>query len=214
VEDANPEPASVVRQIRGPLFLQYHNVAKLGWVPLDGTPFLQTRLSIATRKPAAHQAVGGTVFVVASLGRPRRYYLWESFVAEGVERDGDDLCVWGTGRQLVPPAPLVGEDFDAFREACAYFIGFRRIDGLPYAATLAALAQSASSQITAAADEFCTRLIAQLPDSPDTYFYRGFVRHHLGQNLDAISDLAEALRRGTEFADEARATLRLAAARI
>src|SRR4051812_49001522 len=103
---------SILRQIRKPLFLQYHNVAKLGWVPLDGTPFEQTRLSIATRKPIARQTPGATVFVVARFGRPRHYYLWEWFVVEGVRLEGDDqYCVWGTGRQLSPPARLDGDDF-------------------------------------------------------------------------------------------------------
>ena len=96
-------------------FLQYHNVEKLGWAPLDEEPFLQTPLSIATRKPAAHQAVGATIFVIASLGKPRHYYLWESFVAEGVTREGDDLCVWGSGRQLVPPALEL--EFDPKRQS-------------------------------------------------------------------------------------------------
>jgi len=196
------------------LFLQYHNAGKLGWVPLDATPFLQTRLSIATRKPVARQALGATVFVVASLGRPRRYYLWEWFVVEGVQREGDELCVWGTGRQLVPPAPLQGDDFDAFHKACAYFIGFRSIDALPYSATLAALCAADKGEITEAAERFCSQLIETFPASPDAHFYRGFVRHRLGRDLDAVTDLAEALRRGTEFADEAKACLRLAAARL
>ena len=175
---------------------------------------MQTRLSIATRKPAAHQAVGATVFVIASLGKPRRYYLWESFRAEGVTREGDDLCVWGTGRQLVPPALLEGEAFDTFRTACANFIGFRSIDDLPYAATLAALAAADQGRITDDAERFCDVLVETLPDNADVYFYRGFVRHRLGRWTEAIADLAEARRRGTEFADEAKACLRLAAERL
>lgn len=195
-------------------FLQYHNVEKLGWVPLDEEPFLQTRLSIATRKPAALHAVGGTVFVIASLGKPRRYFLWETFRAEGVTREGDDLCVWGRGRQLVPPVRLEGDDFDAFRWACANFIGFRAIDELPYAATLAALAEADKGRITDAAERFCDLLVEALPDNPDVYYYRGFVRQRLGRWLAAIGDLAEARRRGTEFANEAKACLRLAAEQL
>src|SRR5262249_31176965 len=195
-------------------FLQYHNVEKLGWVPLDGQPFLQTRLSIATRKPVAQQSLGATVFVIASLGRPRRYYLWEWFVVEGVERDGDEQCVWGTGRQLVPPARLNGDDFNAFREACAYFIGFRSIDALPYSATLAGLCATDRGELPAPPHPFSTHPINPFPASPDAHFYRGFVRQRLGQNLDAITDLAEALRRGTEFAEEAKACLQLAVGRL
>jgi hypothetical protein len=187
-----------------PFFLQYHNVARLGWVPLDEVPFLQTQLAIVTRRPSVKKAVGGTVFVIASLGRPRRYYLWECFRIEGVEPDGDSLCAWGTGWQLVPPVRLSGEAFESFRWQCANFVGFRNIDDLPYSATLDQLARShRQAHVDEATERFCDELIEALPDSPDVHYFRGFVRSCLGRHAEARADLDEAVQRGTEFLDAA-----------
>lgn len=194
-------------------FLQYHNIDKLGWAPLDERPFLQTQLAIATRRSVVRQSVGGTVFLVASLGKPRRYYLWECFQVEGVEPEGADLCAHGTGWQLVPPQLLSGPDFEAFRKACAYFIGFRCIDKLPYHATLVDLAHRfRRDDVNQDAERFCTHLIDCLPGNADVHFYRGFVRQRLGDRAGALDDLDEALRRQGEFLDEARACRRLAEA--
>jgi hypothetical protein len=193
-----------------PYFLQYHNVEKLGWVPLDERPFLQTQLAIATRRSSVRQAIGGTVFLIVRLGKRGRYYLWECFQVEGVEPEGADLCAHGSGWQLVPPQPLEGPGFEAFRKACAYFIGFRRIDDLPYHATLVELAHRfRRDDVNDEAERFCTHLIDCLPDSPDVHFYRGLVRQRLGDRSGALADLDEALRRGGEFVDEARACRRL-----
>jgi len=198
-------------------FLQYHNADKLGWVPLDARPFLQEQLAIYTRKPAVLKAVGGTVFVVVSVGRPasrknpRRYYLWECFEVAEVRREGDDFCAWGPGWQLVPPQRLEGEDFAAFHRACAYFVGFRAIDTLPYTATLAELARRYRGRpIDLGVERFLGELVAALPQSGDVRCARGWVRQRLGMNGPALEDLDEALRLGTEFAAEARACRRLA----
>jgi len=40
----------------------------------------------------------------------------------------------------MPPHPLAGDDFEAFKKSCANFVGFRNIDGLPFAETLKKLA--------------------------------------------------------------------------
>jgi hypothetical protein len=192
-------------------FLQYHNIDKLGWVPLDEQPFLQTQLAIATRRPSVRKAVGGTVFLIASLGKPRRYFLWECFRVEAVEPEGADLCAHGTGWQLVPPQPLEGPAFEEFRKSCAYFIGFRGIDDLPYHATLVDLAgRFHRDAVNDDAERFCTMLIDRLPGNADVHFYRGFVRHRLGRSADALADLEEALRRPGEFLDEARTLVRAA----
>jgi hypothetical protein len=194
-------------------FIQFHNTDKLGWVPLDERPFLQTRLAIATRRALAHQAVGGTVFLIARLPRPRCYYLWECFQVEAVEPEGNDLCVHGSGWQLVPPQPLEGPAFEEFRRACAYFIGFQCIDALPYCATLVELAQRYHlPEVNDEAERFCSLLIEALPESADVYFFRGFVRQRLGRRAGALADLDEALRRGSEFRDEALTCRRLAVA--
>src|SRR5262245_26281260 len=112
-------------------YLQYHNCDKLGWAPLDDRPFLQTRLAIYTRRAQVVRAVGGTVFVIASLGSPKRYYLWECFEVAEVRQEDGQYCAWGEGWQLAPPRLLAGEDFLAFKKACANFVGFRNIDDLP-----------------------------------------------------------------------------------
>jgi hypothetical protein len=182
-------------------FLQYHNAEKLGWVPFDERPFLQTRLGITTRVPAARGAVGGRVHLVARVGTPARYYLWDTFRAEGVEERDGAFWLWGTGWQLCPPQRLEGEAFEEFRKACAYFPGFRRIDGLPYCAELDALAERGQGAgLGEEAERFCTELIGWRPGSGDCRYFRGFVRAARGDERGAAGDWAEALRLGTEFA--------------
>jgi hypothetical protein len=185
-----------------PHYLQYHNCERLGWVPLDDRPFLQTRLSIYTRRPLVARAVGGIVFVVASLGSPKRYYLWERFEVAEARQEGGEYCAWGDGWQLAPPALLAGDEFDRFRRACAYFVGFRRIDGLPYTPTLIELADRfRPGRLTPAVERFCDQLLEALPASGDARFARGFVREQLGRHADALTDLDAASRLGTEHPD-------------
>jgi hypothetical protein len=185
-------------------FLQYHNCDKLGWVPLDEEPFLEKHLAIYTRKPLVKKAVGATVFVVASFGKPKRYYLWECFRVEKVETEGQEFCAWGTGWQLAPPQRLQGEAFEEFRKACAWFIGFRGIDGLPYRSTLIDLAdRHRAERITPELDRFCTKIVEHMPGSGDAWYFRGFVRSRLGRREEALADLTEAVRLGTEFLAEA-----------
>ncbi|MBY0233098.1 MAG: hypothetical protein K2W96_27765 [Gemmataceae bacterium] len=182
-------------------FLQYHNAEKLGWVPFDERPFLQTRLGITTRVTAVRETVGERVHLVARVGVPARYYLWDTFTVEGVEQREEGWWAWGTGWQLCPPALLEGEAFEAFRKACAYFFGFRRIDGLPYCAVLDALAdRHRGLPLGEEAERFCTGLINWRPESGDCRYFRAFVREARGDRRGAAGDWAEALRLGTEFA--------------
>lgn len=189
-----------------PSFLQYHNGARLGWVPLDARPFLQTQPSIWTRRRAVLEAVGGVVYLIVSLPGPKRFYLWERFQVAEVREDGPNCCALGPGWQLNPPQLLDGEAFVAFRKACANFVSFRRIDHLPYAATLEDLAQRYRH---AGRKEpllrFCDDLVAALPESGDAYYARGFVRHQAGMKAEAAADFREAVRLGTEFTAEAEA---------
>lgn len=189
-------------------YIQYHNTEKLGWVPLDEAPFRQTVLSVYSRAAGARAAVGGTVYLIVGLGRPRRYYLWERFLVEQVREDDGALCVLGSGWQLAPPQRLEGPAFEAFRRACGWFIGFRSIDRLDYRHTLAALAeQYRRPTLDASVEQFCSELLPLLPNVGDGHFYRGFVRHQLGRAADARLDLTEALRLGTTHAAAARALL-------
>ena len=187
-------------------FIQYHNAEKMGWVPLDGLPFLRTSLLIYTSRPAVRQAVGGMVYLVVGLSRPRRFYLWECFRVEEVRLEQGRYFAEGTGWQLVPPQRLAGEEFDAFRVACASFIGFQNIDTSPFLATLQQLAERHHrTTFDAEVVRFCDDLVALLPSSGDVRFARGFVHQRMGANALALADCVAALRLGTEFVAEAEA---------
>src|SRR5262249_49402557 len=78
----------------------------------------------------------------AGLGRPRQYYLWQTFEVEEVNKLADsEYEAVGTGWQLAPPQRLSGKSFESFKTACANFVSFRRIDSLAYAKTLNAMAE-------------------------------------------------------------------------
>jgi hypothetical protein len=195
-----------------PSFIQYHNTAKLGWVPIEGRPFLDTHLGIVTRRAIVQQAIGSTVYLIVNLGQPKkRYYLWERFQIESVEPQDGAFCAQGPGWQLVPPRQLHGPAFEEFRTACANFIGFRNIDDLPYRTTLEQIANEARrNTVDEATESFASQLIEALPASADGWFARGFVRLQRGNRAGSIQDLEEAIRRNTPQADRAREYLALA----
>jgi hypothetical protein len=186
-------------------FLQYHNADKLEWLPLDEEPFLETDLGVHTRQPLVRRTMGSTVFLIVGIGRPVRYFLWETFRVERIEEEKDTFIASGTGWQLIPPQLLSGTEFESFQHACANFRGLRDISALPYCATLLRLAQRYHlPDINVDAETFCTELIALRPNDGDAYYARGFVRMRLGIDRQAIDDFAQALERNTEFAEEAR----------
>jgi hypothetical protein len=163
-------------------YLQYFNCEKMGRFPNGADALLTKRMGVFTKLPSVKDAKGGIVFVVTGLGKPKRYYLWESFTIEDVEHDGEQYTVSGPGWVLLPPAPLEGKDFDKFKAACANFIGFRAIDDLPYHKTLKKLADKhRRDDVNAACEEFCGTLIDTLPKNGDAYYYRGTVRKKLGK---------------------------------
>ncbi|MBX9653614.1 ASCH domain-containing protein [bacterium] len=121
-------------------YVQYHNVQNEG-LPISNPPFGETRLSIHTRRSNVQEA-DGRVFLIVGVGRPRRFFLWESFDIEEVTTRRDVVFrAIGTGWQLAPPIELKGKQFDEFKEACARFVGFRCINGLPYSRKLAKLVE-------------------------------------------------------------------------
>lgn len=121
-------------------FVQYHNVANEGLI-LSDPPFSATRLAIHTRRPNVQQAEG-RVFLIAGIGRPRRFFLWETFEIEEITSNGDgEFVASGTGWQLAPPVELTGKPFENFKAACANFVGFRSINDLPFTRTLTKLAE-------------------------------------------------------------------------
>ena len=121
-------------------YIQYHNVDREGLL-LSNPPFSSAELSIYTRLPQVTNA-SGQVFLVAGLGKPRRYYLWSTFeIASVTENSNGVYHARGTGWELAPPALLEGAKFDEFKASCANFVGFRCISELPYSKTLLTIAK-------------------------------------------------------------------------
>jgi hypothetical protein len=190
-------------------YLQYFNCDKMGRFPNGAEAFLTEQMGTFTKLAAAKDAAGGTVFLIVGLGKPKRYYLWETFTVTEVRREGEEYVVTGAGRMLLPPRHLHGEAFEAFKAACAHFIGFRSIDTLPYLATLRRLAeQHQRGEVGQACEDFCTELVGLLPKDGDACYYRATVRRLLGKAAGAREDFARALELGTNFRAEAEAGLR------
>lgn len=115
------------------LYIQYHNVEKEGLQPLF---VAEERYSIYTRRSHVQRA-RGTVLLIAGIGKPKRYFLWESFEIAKVKANGEGTYIAeGPGWRLSPPQQLSGRAFEAFKRSCANFVAFRQIDDLPYSATL------------------------------------------------------------------------------
>ncbi len=190
-------------------YIQYFNCEKMGRFP-NGAEALRTeQMGTFTKLAAVKDGAGSTVFLIVGAGKPKRYYLWESFTIADVRHDGEQYVVTGPGRMLLPPPLLQGKAFDAFKATCANFVGFRAIDGLPYLATLKKLAeQHQGGAIGPACEAFCTGLIELLPKDGDPCYYRATVRRELGNAAGAREDFARALELGTNFRTEAEAGLR------
>jgi len=119
------------------LFIQYHNYDKEG-LPLGD-------LGIHSRLAHVRDSVGGQVFLIFGIGRPRRYYLWNTFRIDKVRPFADDdggksYHAFGPGWYLSPPQRLDGKNFQVFKQSCANFVGFFKIDEMPFAGTLKKLA--------------------------------------------------------------------------
>ncbi len=127
------------------LYVQYHNVEREGLL-ISNPPFSRTEISIFTRLPQVKNA-SGQVFLIAGLGKPRRYYLWSTFELERVTENNDgSYQARGTGWELAPPALLEGATFEEFKSSCANFVGFRSISDLTYSKTLQKLAHKHRSK--------------------------------------------------------------------
>jgi hypothetical protein len=187
-------------------YLQYFNCEKMGRFP-NGAEALRThRMGVFSKLPSVKDSTGGSVFVIAGLGKPKRYYLWETFTIDDVRSDGTQYTLSGPGWVLLPPQPLAGKDFDKFKAACANLVSFRAIDDQPYRDTLRKLAEKyRGDDVNAGCEDFCTELIELLPDNGDAYYYRGTVRQGLGKAAAAKEDFTRALALGTNFPQEAQA---------
>jgi hypothetical protein len=187
-------------------FLQYFNVEKMGRFPNGADALLTTQMGVYSKLAAVQQAKGGTVYVISAFGKPKKYVLWEAFTIDEITKQDDQFVVSGPGQVLLPPAELSGKEFEKFKSACANFIGFRKIDDQSYTETLKQLADAnAKAKLSPACDAFAGELIKAFPKMGDAYYYRGHVRHHLGDAAGAKADLEQAIKLGTNFPDEARA---------
>jgi hypothetical protein len=142
------------------VYIQYHNCDKEGLLVGDS----RNDLGIHTRLSHVQEAVGGRVFLILGIGKPRRFYLWNTFRVKSVRSftDGDGKIAYhaiGPGFYLAPPHRLEGPEFDAFKKSCANFVGFRKVDDLPYSNTLKLLAHEHQPPGSPAAIE---RFVAEL----------------------------------------------------
>lgn len=124
------------------VYIQYHNCDKEGLLVGDSRKYL----GIHTRLSHVQDAVDGQIFLILGIGKPRRFYLWNTFKVKSVRSfaDGDGKVAYhaiGPGFYLAPPQRLEGREFDAFKKSCANFVGFRKVDDLPFSSTLKRLAQ-------------------------------------------------------------------------
>lgn len=150
-------------------YIQYHNYDKEG-LYLGATP---GRCGIHTKMPHVQDAEGGRVFVIFGIGTPRQYFLWESFVVDEIKEftENDSSITFratGPGWYLSPPQRLEGPEFDAFKKSCANFVGFRKVDELPFATTLRRLADQRRTPTSAATVQAFVRELKQLlPNDAD-----------------------------------------------
>lgn len=149
------------------LYVQYHNCDH-ETIPVDRLPFSRIETGIRTSKKFIQRAAG-RVFLIVGIGRPKRYFLWETFRINELEefQDGDKMSyeACGPGWELAPPQELKGMNFDRFRSSCANFVGFRQIDDLPYTKTLFRLAEKfRPPQAKDRQVRFVNRLIQTLSD--------------------------------------------------
>lgn len=190
-------------------YLQYFNCEKMGRFPNGADALFTQRMGVFTKLPSVKEAKGATVFVITGLGKPKIYYLWESFTIEDVTWDGEQYTLSGPGWVLLPPQPLKGKAFETFKAACANFVRFRRIDDLPYHKTLRQIAdQYHLPDATPDCEAFCDELIRQLPKYGDAYYYRATVRRRLNKEEAAREDFRKAIEVGTNFRHEAELALK------
>lgn len=184
-------------------YLQYFNCEKMGRFPNGADALLTRQMGVFTKLAAVKDARGATIFVIAGFGKPKQYYLWESFTIEDVNWDGEQYTCSGPGWVLLPPAELQGKAFEAFKGACANFVGFRAIDDLPYHDTLRKLADKHhQKEVNPACEAFCDELVRGLPKNGDSYYYRATVRQRLGKADAAREDFRKAVEVGTNFRHE------------
>ena len=158
-----------------PYCLQYHNYERLGRLPMpvdedDYRLFGGGRGRTLTIQTFVERHLGRTVFLIVGIGKdPRRFYLWDCFVVEQVNRDGEIYTASGAGYMLNPPQLLAGAHFDEFKEACHGFAMFSDITRLQFTSTLQKLAAlfHRPDVIDEKTRQFCNDLAHLFPDDSD-----------------------------------------------
>ena len=107
-------------------FVSYHNVDKMGYSFKDAKPF-----SVGTSK-SVDRLRGERVWSISGDGRPRQYYLRDTWVVDEVgESEQDEFTNYARGRGVVftPPIPLSGLSwFPAFLKSQSNFsLGLQQI---------------------------------------------------------------------------------------
>ncbi len=151
------------------LYIQYHNGEKRG---LPNVAPGEGRFEVSTALKQGRNA-DGTVFVIASVGQPKCFYLWETFAVEKVEPFSKNGAIFyhvrGPGWQLCPPQRLMGPHFEAFKNSCANFVCFRKIDDLPYSVTLKRLADQHRAVKPDAMQPFLEELLGLVKKGTDDH---------------------------------------------
>jgi hypothetical protein len=137
----------------------------------------------------------GQVYLIVGVGRPKRYYLWSTFrIRELDQRENTDgspiYTAFGSGWGLSPPQELKGGRFEAFKRECANFVGFRRIDDLPYTKTLVALAAKFRRRANLAMQcDFIEQVMETLrPRDNERKRLKGMLRRIRGEGASEASD--------------------------
>jgi hypothetical protein len=187
------------------MFLQYHNFAKLGFLPYQWPPFGPNEGGIHTRLATANDAIGQQCFLILGAGEPRRtFFLWEAFLVQKVTLHEHGYHVAGPGWMLSPPRVLEGQEFRQFQKSCEDFRSFRSIADMAYAETLKRYAEEAKEPTTGEATlEFCDRFVAVTNGHEEARLLRAYARHRLGDRNGAMDDCRIACRTEGAFGPDA-----------
>jgi hypothetical protein len=126
--------------------VQKHNFDDNGlplWDALRGKPqemFDRCEKGLDSGKNFRGSWVDSTCFLILSIGKPRAHFLWWTFNVKSDRLQGSGK-LRGPGWTLNPPIRLEGPEWDEFERATKNIIGFRQIDGLPFADTLVTLSK-------------------------------------------------------------------------
>jgi hypothetical protein len=105
-------------------FLVYHNPDAMGY-SLNEDSDQEPVFSIVTNKPV-RTLLGDRIWLITSEGRPRKYYLYETFLVDAIDRDEEspytNIAKGAEGQHFHPMIRLDDQPwFDAFRKSQGNF---------------------------------------------------------------------------------------------